>query len=489
MKKTLRCHFYDSQGNPRTLRRNGKPFPDASGQGKACKCRHVFAHPEDPEWSSLPPVPAPSFLARTPTPPPPRRPPPSTPPLPSTPTIPLTPPRPPPKKLPPVDKRRPRQMPTVAKTGVDDFEKSLSNLIQLKSEYESLAKQHRKVQEILDDPAFPSLPERTLSRAQLVSRRDNLEQKMKDAYARYQNWDGRALGKPIAASPVGPEMSALNDLLQQLQLKLTEAESLKKEVEANIQNSSAIQTHGDADGDISMTDATPSSSSLKRKRFSPPLPNAPPLNEKHLSLLQSMLSRITDEVDSLESTVAAQEEAAKEAIRSFLNDKSASPDIIVDEAHQEVEHLNTSLSDLASMTTQLINENHNLDVENQKLLKEKDEQEAELRKLIGELEVLQREQEADESELASLSSSLATYLEKQRSPSPSSFLSEGIEANLEAQITTLVRRAIKPHIEKLRSDLARDIDSYEEGMSNTLPPIFGSTSQAAGSILNATSEK
>ncbi|KAJ4000768.1 hypothetical protein F5050DRAFT_330761 [Lentinula boryana] len=452
--KTKRCHFYDSRGRPR-MQRSGKPLYAINRDG--CKCHNVFAHPEDPEWASLSAIPAPRYLARTPSP---------------------SPSPPPTKPRTPVVQNQP-----MVKADTDgDFDKALLTLIELKSNYEILSVQHRKLQQILDDTALlPSPLGHHLSTEQLVSRRDTVEKKLKDAYARIQDWEIKSSSKQNLEITIEPEISTLRNLLQEFKVKLVEAESLKKEVEANVKRTSTVQMN--TDGDILMMDAA---APLKQKQSSPHL-HAPSLNIKHLDLLQNMLSRISEQVSSVEINVATQEQALKDIIQTSSHGQNVTS-VVVDEIHHEVNYFNDELSELAAMTAEIVAEDDKLDLEYQRLLKDREDQEAELQKLLGQVEELQKEHEKDEGDLATLSSSLATYLGRPMSPPSSTFIPEDIEANLEEEITLLVRGAIKPHIEALRSDLAQAMMKHEAEVTSTLSPIFMTTSQAIGSISNATLE-
>ncbi|KAJ3987349.1 hypothetical protein F5890DRAFT_814189 [Lentinula detonsa] len=456
--KTKRCHFYDSRGRPR-MQRNGKPSYASNRNG--CRCHNVFAHPEDPEWALLSAIPAPKYLARTPSP---------------------SPPPPPTKPRTSVLQNQPM---VKADTTDNDFDKALLTLIELKSNYEVLSVQHRKLQQILDDTALlPSPLGHHLSTEQLVSRRNTVENQLKDAYARIQDWEMKSSSKQNLEITIEPEISTLRNLLQEFKVKLAEAESLKKEVEATIKKrASTVQAQMDTDGDILMMDAA---APLNQKQSSPHI-HAPSLNIKHLDLLQSMLSRISEQVSSVESNVATQEQALKDIIQTSSYGQNVSS-VVVDEINQEVDYINDELSELAAMTAEIVAEDDKLDLEYQRLLKDREDQEAELQKLMGQVEELQKEREKDEGDLATLSSSLATYLGRPMSPSSSPYIPEDIEANLEEEITLLVRSAIKPHIEALRSDLAQEMMEHEAEVTSTLSPIFMTTSQAIGSISNATIE-
>ncbi|KAJ3744692.1 hypothetical protein DFH05DRAFT_1075584 [Lentinula detonsa] len=437
--KTKRCHFYDSRGRQR-MQRNGKPSYASNRNG--CRCHNVFAHPEDPEWALLSAIPAPKYLARTPSP---------------------SPPPPPTKPRTSVLQKQPM---VKADTTDNDFDKALLTLIELKSNYEILSVQHRKLQQILDDTALlPSPLGHHLSTEQLVSRRNTVENQLKDAYARIQDWEMKSSSKQNLEITIEPEISTLRNLLQEFK------------------RASTVQAQMDTDGDILMMDAaTP----LKQKQSSPHL-HAPSLNINHLDLLQSMLSRISEQVSSVESNVATQEQALKDIIQTSSHGQNITS-VVVDEIHQEVNYINDELSELAAMTAEIVAEDDKLDLEYQRLLKDREDQEAELQKLMGQVEELQKEREKDEGDLATLSSSLATYLGRPMSPPSSPFIPEDIEANLEEEITLLVRSAIKPHIEALRSDLAQEMMKHEAEVTSTLSPIFMTTSQAIGSISNATIE-
>ncbi|KAJ3936825.1 MAG: hypothetical protein NXY57DRAFT_983788 [Lentinula lateritia] len=453
--KTKRCHYYNSLGQPRTLQRNGKPFDSNSDYG--CKCRRFFAHPEDPEWASLPPVPAPPFLVGTPSPSPPR----------ASSSIGYHP------------------MPVK-----QDNAKSLLTLIELKSDYESLLTQYRRLQQILNNTALlpSSHPSgQQLSRAQLVSRRGTVEKNMKEAYARLQEFDQNT---PFEFgnldTTLEPNISILKNLLRELKLKLVEAESLKNTVESNFKKASVEQAQVESDGDIIMN--APSSTFLKQDGYSTP-PRVSLSTEKHLVLLQGMLDRISKQVASVESNVMEQEEVIKSIIQSS-HELVTSSESVVDGIHQDIEHFDDELSELAAMTAETIAEDNRLDIEYQKLQKEREDQEIELQRLMGCLEKLEKEREKDESDLATLSTALTAYMEKPTMSPPSSpFIPEDIVVALEEQLTPLIRNAIKPHIENLRSELEQEITKHEMETSSTLSPVFTVTHQALQSASNATSEK
>lgn len=367
--------------------------------------------------------------------------------------------------------------------------------------------QYRRLQQILNNTALlpSSHPSgQQLSRAQLVSRRGTVEKNMKEAYARLQEFDQNT---PFEFgnldTTLEPNISILKNLLRELKLKLVEAESLKNTVESNFKKASVEQAQVESDGDIIMN--APSSTFLKQDGYSTP-PRVSLSTEKHLVLLQGMLDRISKQVASVESNVMEQEEVIKSIIQSS-HELVTSSESVVDGIHQDIEHFDDELSELAAMTAETIAEDNRLDIEYQKLQKEREDQEIELQrvsqpllrpminfsdyaKLMGCLEKLEKEREKDESDLATLSTALTAYMEKPTMSPPSSpFIPEDIVVALEEQLTPLIRNAIKPHIENLRSELEQEITKHEMETSSTLSPVFTVTHQALQSASNATSEK
>ncbi|KAJ3855917.1 hypothetical protein EV368DRAFT_62098 [Lentinula lateritia] len=371
-----------------------------------------------------------------------------------------------------------------------DSAKSLTTLIELKSDYEALSTQYRNLQQILDNTTLlpSSHPSgQQLSRAQLVSRRDAVEKNMKEAYARLQEFDQNT---PFEFgnldTTLEPNITILKNLLRELKLKLVEAESLRNTVESNFKRASVEQAQVYSDGDIIMN--APSSTSLKQDGYSTS-PHVSLSTEKHLVLLQGMLDRISKQVALVESNVMEQEDVIKSIIQSS-HEIVTSSDSVVNGLHQDIEHFDDELSELVAMTAETIAENNRLDIEYQKLQKDKEDQEIELQKLMACLEKLQKEREKDESDLATLSTALTAYMEKPAMSPPSSpFIPEDIVVALEEQITPLIRNAIKPHIENLRLELEQEITKREMETSTTLSPILTITHQALQSVSNATSEK
>ncbi|GAW10331.1 hypothetical protein LENED_012585 [Lentinula edodes] len=202
-----------------------------------------------------------------------------------------------------------------------------------------------------------------------------------------------------------------------------------------------------------------------------------------------MLDRISKQVASVGSSVMEQEDVIKSVIQSS-HEIVTSSESIVDGIHQDIEHFDDELSELTAMTAETIAEDNRLDIEYQKLQKEREDQEIELQKLMGCLEKLEKEREKDESDLATLSTALTAYMEKPTmSPSSSPFIPEDIVVALEEEITPLIRNTIKPHIEILRSELEQEITKREMETSSILSPIFTVTHQALQSVSNATSKK
>ncbi|KAE9396062.1 hypothetical protein BT96DRAFT_997104 [Gymnopus androsaceus JB14] len=139
-------------------------------------------------------------------------------------------------------------------------------------------------------------------------------------------------------------------------------------------------------------------------------------------------------------------------------------DTTIDKIHGQLD------CQLAKWPADIIAENNRIDAEWETLTKEQDYQEAELQKLVGRLEELQKERERDDDAIENLSAALTSYLNKPISPPDSPFNPDETFIDLEGQIKDIIRQTIRPHIEDIRSELTEELLKHDADIYNTVWP-------------------
>ncbi|KAF9069605.1 hypothetical protein BDP27DRAFT_1325058 [Rhodocollybia butyracea] len=454
MKKYKRCFFYDSRGRIRKPRYEGAHVPES------CNC-HKYAHPGDYEWNKLPPSFAPSFLAKTPS----RSPSP----------IPLTPMVPSPVSPLVTDIwMREREMVTPVSAEEGDQHALLAKLINLQTTYRSLSEQYMNLQQMISTG-------RSFSTERLISQRNASGKQLKLVHAQMRDLEQNLLHQLHSDPTLEDKLTLLQNLHDELRRKLCEANDLEKEVGgAKLATASirAIVKH-EVDGDIIMD--VPSSSH-NQKRLTGPTDLT--VLEKYISRLQIALGKVTQQVVTVEEDVNVQENELLESMRPALVRRRAS---VIDVATNEADYLYNELSQVAQWRADMIEENNVLDAKHQKLIKNTQKQEAELQKLMGRVEILQKEEQKEDKEIENLQASLTAYLGRPGlSEAPFPFDPEETAMDLEKQISERVRNIIRPHIDDVRSELISTIVQQDFDLYNTLVPKITTTYKVTDIISHAT---
>jgi hypothetical protein len=231
----------------------------------------------------------------------------------------------------------------------------------------------------IDALSSTALSERMPSREKLVLQQNTLEKRLKSIQAGLREWE---IIVPLNTQDPGLEsnITTLRSLLTELRRKLRSVVSLKKKVNANYRTLPSAQTTGkDADGDNTMD--LPSRSS-KRKR---PLDNFSVELREHITYLQATFEKVSQHITSLEDNVKLQETQLIEIIRLQAGDQDvgtpSTTHVALNEIDQLVDHICDELSEAAQWLTELSAENAASDVVHQKLGKNTQKGEVEMRKV------------------------------------------------------------------------------------------------------------
>ncbi|KAJ3744616.1 hypothetical protein DFH05DRAFT_1524238 [Lentinula detonsa] len=284
----------------------------------------------------------------------------------------------------------------------------------------------------------------------------------------------------------------LQQLASELDQKLAEAAALKKEVE---NKSSVPSVPPIASRDVDF-ETLPGSSKRRRTTngYEDTAAASAAQAKEEIIGLHATLQEVSERVSTIENNIAAQEIEVQEVMQAYRGQGEAGESSIVNPLEARVNHIQdqmddiaTNLSELSEWIAEIYQNNDSITERHEDIIAKKEEEEAEIRKLLLRIEEHEQNRAKDKSEIEALSAALMAYCEKPVSPPSSPFNPETMVSDMEEQIRELVRNAIKPHIEETRTGLSQDLQKHDSEIYGSLWSKLSMTNKIIAAVSQATS--
>ncbi|KAJ4488014.1 hypothetical protein J3R30DRAFT_3695669 [Lentinula aciculospora] len=321
---------------------------------------------------------------------------------------------------------------------------------------------------------------------------EEAQKQLNVAHARRMEYGNSSLA-PLLTSVESQEFKAqeLQKLANELNLKLVEAAALKKETESKPLTFAEPVALKDTDAETLL-------SSSKRRRTADGYGDSAVISlaqtKQEISGLYATLQEVLERVSTVENHIAEQETEMREVMRTYRAQDEVGDSLIVTplearvgKIQDQMKDIGTNLTELSDWIAQIYIDHDSINDNHDRIIAKKKDEEAEIRALLIRVEEHEKNRAQDRNEIEALSAALTAYCEKPVSPPSSPFDPETIVLDMEEQIRTLVKNAIKPHIEETRAILSEDLQSYDSQLYRSLWSKLTMTNKIIAAVSETTS--